>query len=156
MKFLRINESRDPLLRAISMVMPDRWIDEQWPARRYPGVTRWKRWRTSQLVRLHLLALLKRSGSFNETRRETLHNADFRRFCRLGKSDGVPTAGTLSKFRAGLGHGLWQALHAFLIRKLVALLGIPEVGLFVVDATDLPAAVRRTWKKNRTLRSSNA
>lgn len=37
-----MSEPADRALRNISKVMPHRWIDEQWPIRRYAGVARWK------------------------------------------------------------------------------------------------------------------
>ena len=65
MRLVRINEPKDPALLIISKVHPDRWIDDQWPRPRRQG--RHRPWATSQVVRLHLLTLIKGLGSFNRT-----------------------------------------------------------------------------------------
>ena len=145
MLHVRFNSPRDPLLRAIGAVVPDRWIDDQWPQPRRQG--RWPSLSTARLVRVHLLMLLKALGSFNRTCRELQHNVDFRRFCRLRMSDHAPTAGYLAQWRATFGVDQWRALHRHLL-KAVAQLFLPSaLGLAIVDSTDLPAAVRRMSKK---------
>jgi hypothetical protein len=143
MRDLRQNEPIDPQLRAVSKVLPDRWLDERWPQRRAGRQGRWQGLRTSQLVRVHLLALIKALGSFNRACQELKHNVDFRRFCRLGPNDAVPTAGFLSKFRTRFGVAQWRQLHLAIVRVL----GPSVAGMVVLDSSDLPAAVRRTWKK---------
>jgi len=146
----RIDEPRNPKLRRISTVLPDRWIDEVWPMRERGRTGRHKAWKTSQLVRMHLLVLLKRLGSFNEISRELPYQRDLRRFCRLRHADSAPQPGTLSKFRARFGPADWAKLHGWALSRLVEWCGTPPVGVVVFDATDLPAAVRHTWKKKTT------
>jgi hypothetical protein len=143
----RINEPEDPVLRRISRALPDAWIDDQWPMRRTPGVTRWKESRTSQGVRLHLLTLIKGLGSFNAACREVARHTDFRRFCRMKPGAPSPSPGTLSKFRAEFGVDGWRRLLFFLTTLLIPSVKLSPVGVCVVDSTDLPAAVRHTWKK---------
>lgn len=147
MKSLRINEPKDPELFTVSKVVPDRWIDERWPMKTGSGSTRVKRLSTSQLVRVHLLALLKGLGSFNRVSRELKHNTDFRRFCRLRKKEPAPAAATLSEFRDCFGLSGWRDLHVGCIGILCALFPPPALGVCVMDSCDLPVAVRRTWKK---------
>ena len=156
MRFLRYNEPKDPELFQISKVMPDRWIDANWPQRRGPGKGTWQTWRTSQFVRIHLLALVKKLGSFNRVCKELRHNIDFRRFCRLRSNDPVPSSAALSNFRGYIGLQGWQRLHAYLLGTIAELFVPSAAGIVVLDATDLPAAVRRTSKKNSVLRSRNA
>ena len=148
MEFVRYNEPTDPELFRISKVMPDRWIDERWPQRRCVGQGRWRQWRTSQFVRIHLLALVKAVGSFNRVSKELQHNTNFRRFCRLRGDDPVPSPGTLSSFRDVFTAEDWREFHCMSLRAAAELVAPSAAGLIVLDATDLPAAVRRTSKKN--------
>jgi hypothetical protein len=129
----------------ISKVLPDRWLDDQWPQPRRQG--RRQPWPVSQLVRVHLLALLKGLGAFNRVCRELAHNVDFRRFCRVGPRQCAPTPSCLSQFREAYGTELWPRLHRHLLSAVVALCPPSAAGLIVLDSTDLPAAVRRTSKK---------
>lgn len=155
MSYIRLNEPKDPDLRRISKVVPDRWIDEQWPMKRCPGVTRCRNLFTSQLVRIHLLSLIKRLGSFNRVSRELEHNMDFRRFCRLRNRERPPTPATLSKFRSAFGSTGWHSVHLALIGFLTEVFAPPALGIVVLDSSDLPGAVRRTWKK-KTIRRLQA
>jgi hypothetical protein len=145
MKQNRINEPKDPDLLAISKVLPDRWLDDRWPHARRQG--RYQPLATSQLLRIHLLTLIKALGSFNRTCKELGHNIDFRRFCRLHSSQPAPTARYLTQFRQTLGAQLWTDLHRHLLGAVAELCPPSPLGLVVLDSTDLPAAVRRTSKK---------
>ena len=111
MRYLRYNEPKDPQLWRISKVLPDRCLDEKWPRRRTWRQGRWQGLRTSQLVRAHFLALIKRLESFNRACRELDHNVDFRRFCRLRVDDPAPTSYLLSAFRERFGGAGWTAPH---------------------------------------------
>lgn len=145
MKFVRINEPQDPELRVISKVVPDRWIDDAWPRPQRQG--RHRPLATSQLIRIHLLTLIKALGSFNRTCKELGHNTDFRRFCRLRRLGPAPTPGYLTQFRDGFGSSQWSVLQRHLLGAVAQLRPPSPLGLVVLDATDLPAAVRRTSKK---------
>ncbi|MCX7013027.1 MAG: transposase [Candidatus Sumerlaeota bacterium] len=147
MRFLRLREPNDPDLWRLSKVVPDDWIDEQWPQHGARKQGRWKEWRSSQLARAHLLALIKALGSFNRVCAELRHNGEFRRFCRVPPRRGAPRPGTLTKFRQRLGVEGWRAVHGMLVRSVAALAAPCAAGLALVDSTDLPAAVRRTWEK---------
>ena len=146
----RFNPPRDPLLHAIGSVLPDRWIDGQWPQPRRQG--RWPSLSTSRLVRVHLLMLLKALGSFNRTCRELQHNVDFRRFCRVRMLDRAPTAGYLAQWRGTFGADQWRMLHRHLLQAVARRFVPSALGLAIVDSTDLPAAVRRMSKKKTARR----
>lgn len=156
MRYLRYKEPNDPDLFRISKVICDRWVDERWPQRRSKRQGRWQRWRSSQLVRVHILALIKGLGSFNRACKELRHNADFRRFCRVRPNESVPRADSLSRFRSCLGVKGWRCLHKELLRVVANLLSPSAAGLVLLDSTDLPAAVRRTSKKKTVRRCENA
>lgn len=147
----RIDEPKDPKLRQISRVIPDAWIDQEWPAKASPHQRRLREYRTSQLVRIHLLLLIKRIDSFNELCAELVHNRDLRRFCRLSLRVPAPVPATLSKWREQFGFLGWRKLHTHLVRLVLNTYPAAPVGVLVMDATDLPAAVRRTRKK-KTIR----
>lgn len=103
MRYLRQNEPRDPELRRIAKVIPDRWLDEQWPQRRHNRQGRWQGLKTSQIVRIHLLVLLKGLGSFNRACHELKYNFDFRRFCRQSIDAPAPTTYLPLLFESVLG-----------------------------------------------------
>lgn len=147
MKYLRHNEPHDPELRRLSKVLPDRWIDEQWPQRSSAHQGQWQRLASSQLVRVHLLTLVKRLDSFNRVCRELGHNVDWRRFCRLSPGQAAPTAKMLSVFRERIQiHGCLQ-IQRTLLQAVGQLQPPPALGVVLADATDLPAAIRRSSKK---------
>jgi hypothetical protein len=154
MKLVRFNEPKDPELLTISKVHPDRWLDDQWPRPRHQG--RYQPLATSQLVRIHLLTLIKALGSFNRACKELGHNTDFRRFCRLHRSQSAPTPGYLCQFREDFGPQGWTTLHRHLLGAVAQLVAPSPLGLVVLDSTDLPAAVRRTSKKKTGRRWPNA
>jgi len=156
MRHLRYNEPRDPDLFRISKVVPDRWLDEQWPQQSHSGRQgQWRRFTTSQLARVHLLALVKNLGSFNRTCRELRHNLDFRRFCRLCSGDPAPTPCMLASFRAWFGVRGWRRLHVCVLRSLAQLHEPAALGMALVDGSDIPAAIRRTAKKKTGRLSRN-
>lgn len=147
MRFVRYNEPKDPELRRRSKVLPDRWVDERWPLKRSAKQGARQDFRTSQFVRIQLLALVKGLRSFNRACRELEHHIDFRRFYRLRHDQRAPTAGTLSNFSTFFGVEGWTRRHIMLLGAVVRLSPPSPAGLVVVDSTDLPAAVRRTSKK---------
>jgi hypothetical protein len=156
MRHVRYNEPRDPDLFGISKVVPDRWLDEQWPQQSHAGWQGpWRRLTTSQLVRIHLLALVKNLRSFNRTCRELRHNLDFRRFCRLRGSDTAPTPCMLASFRSWFGVRGWRRFHVCVLRSLAQIHEPAFAGVALVDGSDIPAAIRRTAKKKTGRRSKN-
>ena len=145
-----LTEPKDPALFAISKALPDLWLVDRWPTRRTQG--RRPPLAVATMVRIHLLSLIKALGSFNAACRELAHNVDFRRFCRVGPGQNVPTPSYLSRLREALGLELWRELHRHLLATVVTLAPPSPAGLLVTDATDLPAAVRRTSKKKTSRR----
>jgi len=156
MSLMRVREPLDPELCRISKVLADRWVDERWPQRRTRHQGRWQRLRSSQLVRVHLLALIKALGSFNRVCAELRHNNDFRRFCRLAPSDAPPAPACLAKFRARFNKQAWRDLHAMVLEALARVFAPSPLGLILIDSSDLPAAVRTTWKKKTILLCESA
>ena len=151
MKYIRFNEPRDPELRRISKVLPDRWLDERWPQHSSKRQGRWKALRTSQFIRVHFLTLIKGLGSFNKVCRELEYNIDFRRFCRLRATDPTPNAKLLNSFRKSFGLKGWVSLHIEVLEILSCLYPPTQPGIALVDATDLPAAVNRSGKKKNKI-----
>lgn len=143
----RIIEPKDPLLKRLSGAIPDRWIDEQYPQRAGQVQGRWRGLRTSQLVRIHLLVAAKAVGSFNSICRELRHHIDYRRFCRLHADHRAPSARQLSDFRKDFTPYHWYMLHLQLLRIIARLHSPGPLGIVVLDATDLEAAVSFCLKK---------
>lgn len=156
MRHVRDNEPNDPDLFRMSRVMCDRWVDERWPQRRGFRQGPWQKWRSSQLVRVHLLTLIKGLGSFNRACKELQHNVDFRRFCRVRPNELAPRPDALSRFRRFVGEEGWRSLHIELLRVVADLFSPSAAGLVLLDSTDLPAAVRRTSKKKTVPQWANA
>ena len=156
MRYVRYNEPRDPELYKISKVIPDRWFDEHWPQRQFKGRGRWKQFPASRLIRVHLLVLLKRLGSFNRVCRALRYNLEFRRFCRLRSNDPAPTPRMLNEFREGVGLEGWREFHLCVLGCIRQIHALSPLGVVLVDASDLPAAIRRSAKKKTDRRWSNA
>lgn len=151
----RIVEPKDPILNELSRVIPDRWIDEQFPQRTSSAQGRWRGLRTSQFVRVHLLVVAKAIASFNAVCSQLRHNIDYRRFCRLAANDNAPTKRQLSDFRTAFGPWQWYQLHVYVLRTIAQLYEISPPGIVVFDACELKAAVSFCLKKSSGTNASN-
>lgn len=156
MMLRRIHELHNLELREISRLIPDGWLDSRWPQRNSRHQGRWRRLRTAQLVRLHLLLALRPLDSFNSACQLIPGDTDYRRFCRLSSKAAAPTPGLLSEFRNAFTVEDWRALHAMLLRRLRQVVAPPPAGLILISQEDLAGAAARARKKNPLRRAGPA
>jgi len=93
------------LLRVLSPHIPDQFINERFVRQRREG--RRLRFSAAQLWRVHLLALLTRTFSFNALIRCLPEQEQWRRFAHLPNRFAVPDVRMLKDFRRALGAGVF-------------------------------------------------
>ena len=131
------------LLDLISPYVPDELINELWPMQATGG--RRHDWSSPQLWRVHLLAFLTPTHSFNLLSRQLREQAGWRSFCCLRKSQ-LPGSRALSEFRARMGVAGLPRVLRHLLGQLFSAHGCQQHAVAIIDATDLPATCR-TFKK---------
>ena len=145
---LRQRYDLDPFLEEISKVIPDDAIDSIFPRgftkRRGPRDL----FRTSQLFRVHLLAMLKQIPSFNKLCSELQVRRSLRDFCSLKNRYETPNPWILSLFRMKLKDLGVIRINELLLLALFKVLKSPRLLVAVPDSTDLEAACRGFRKKN--------
>jgi hypothetical protein len=126
------------LLEVLAPYVPDDFINQLLPGNHRQG--RRNYFNAAQLWRVHLLALLTASHSFNAVARLLPEQVAWRRFARLNHRHRTPDVRMLSLFRAEAGVTGLRRINEELVRRLLRFL--PEGGktVAIIDATDLPAA----------------
>jgi len=140
--------SPDPVLKRVSLALPDSAINEFFPAN-YAG----KKGKpfaltTSNYYRIHLLSLLKGITSFNQLCCELLYHQSYRRFCHIKSISKIPQPNTLSDFRSEIGSESFALINDLLLERLFSTIALPEVAVAVPDSTDLEASCSGRGKKN--------
>jgi len=123
----------DPILEKISPHIPDDEIDFLFPFRNFNSQGRVRAFKTSQLYRAHILAMIKEITSFNKLCAEFRSRRSFRDFCRFKNKRLTPTNRILSEFR-----GYLKASGFEEITRLIT----------VIFLTDMPANCSGFRKKN--------
>ncbi len=145
---LRQRYDHDPFLEEISRVIPDDAIDTIFPRgfskRRGPREV----FKTSQLFRIHLVAMLKQVPSFNKVNGELKIRRSLRDFCKLKNKADIPGTKILSKFKRKLGDSGLIRINELLLLTLFKVLKLPRPLVAVPDSTDLEASCRGFPKKN--------
>lgn len=145
---LRQRYDLDPFLEEISKVIPDDAIDTIFPK----GFTRQRgpqgKFKTSQLFRVHLVAMLKQIPSFNKLCFELRVRRSLRDFCNLKNRRDVPIPRVLSEFRMKLGDSGLIRINELLLFTLFKVLKLPRLLVAVPDSTDLEASCKGFPKKN--------
>lgn len=126
------------LLRAVSDLVPDDFINQLLPRRR--GVGRRCCFSAAQLWRVHLLSPLSSTHSFNGIVRLLPEQRTWRRFAHLSHRERTPDVRMLHEFRDRAGVGGLRAINDHLVMKLLKHLRAEQRSVAVIDATDLPAA----------------
>jgi len=138
----------DPFMEEISKVIPDDAIDTIFPRgfakRRGPRDI----FRTSQLFRVHLVAMLKQVPSFNKVNEELKIRRSLRDFCKLRNKADIPGTKILSKFRRKLGDSGLVRINELLLLTFLNVLKLPRLLVAVPDSTDLEASCKGFLKKN--------
>lgn len=133
------------LLRVLSPHIPDNFINERFARQRREG--RRLRFSSAQLWRVHLLALLTRTFSFNALIRCLPEQETWRRFAHLPNRFAIPDARMLNDFRRVVGVAGFRRINDHLIWELLKCAPLNQTSVAFIDATDLPASTED--KKNK-------
>ncbi len=134
------------LLGVLSEHVPDDLINELLPRRR--GVGRRCCFSAAQLWRVHLLAALSLTDSYNGIVRLLPEQRAWRRFAHLSHRERTPDVRMLHEFRRRAGVSGLRSINDYLVRGLLKYLHPDRKSVALIDATDLPAA---TADKKKTV-----
>jgi hypothetical protein len=138
----------DPKLEQISPHIPDEEINFLFPFRKFNTQGRRRKFKTSQLYRAHILAMLKGIPSFNKLCRELKTRRSFRDFCLFKNKKSTPPKRMLSEFRDHLKPSGFEKIAHLIAANLLNMIPLPDRHVAIPDATDMPANCRGFAKKN--------
>jgi len=141
----------DPILEKISRHIPDEEINLLFPFKKFKTQGRSRKFKTSQLYRAHILAMLKGIHSFNKLCAEFKTRRAFRDFCLFKNKQFIPTKRMLSEFRDHLKPSGFGKIAQLLTSNFLNVIPLPEIKVAVPDATDMPANCRGFAKKNASV-----
>jgi len=141
----------DPNLEKIFHHIPDEEINLLFPFKKFNIQGRSRKFKTSQLYRAHILAMLKGIHSFNKLCAEFKTRRAFRDFCLFRNKKFVPTKRMLSEFRDYLKPSGFEKIAQLLTSNFLNVIPLPEVKVAVPDATDMPANCSGFAKKNASV-----
>lgn len=124
----------DPDLALIDTLINDDAINAALPLHYRTGRPPYK---VCQLVRVHLLKVLKHIPSFNKLVKELRIHRNYRWFCKLPNKKFCPSAGTLSHFRKWLTEPFRIRLLNVFVTQAIDLGLLDDSWLWVADATDI-------------------
>ena len=138
----------DPILENISPHIPDDEIDFLFPFRNFNTQGRVRAFKTSQLYRAHIVAMIKEITSFNKLCAEFKSRRSFRDFCRFKNKRLTPTNRILSEFRGYLKPSGFEEITRLITVIFLHTVKLPVIKVAVPDATDMPANCSGFTKKN--------
>ena len=141
----------DPILEKISHHIPDEEINLLFPFKKFNTQGRSRKFKTSQLYRAHILAMLKGIHSFNKLCAEFKTRRAFRDFCLFRNKKFIPTKRMLSEFRDHLNPSGFGKIAQLLASNFLNVVPLPEVKVTIPDATDMPAHCSGFTKKNASV-----
>jgi hypothetical protein len=133
------------LLELLSPFINDDHINEVLP--RYRGVGRPSQWSGAQLYRTLLLLLLSPARSSNLLCHLLSDQRAWRRFAHLPNRNRLPNARQLHEFRQRLTPMILGQINEGLLVRLLEAWPKDQLGVGLMDATDLPAATNEYKKK---------
>jgi hypothetical protein len=122
----------DPILKNISPHIPDEEINSLFSFRKFNTQGHRREFKSNQLYRAHILAMIKGIPSFNRLCAEFKTRRSFRDFCRFKNQKVTPTNRILSEFRDHLQPSGFEKI------------AIP-------DGSDMPAKCNGFAKKNASV-----
>ena len=134
-------------LSLVDPYVPDEFINEHWNLRPVRGPHR--HFSAAQLWRVHLLAVLTPSHSFNQLVALLPEQRAWRQFARLAHRHRVPDVRMLNAFRSRVGVGGLRAINDTLRLPLIERAAGWSHAVALIDATDLPASCCGFKKKPR-------
>jgi hypothetical protein len=138
----------DPKLEQISPHIPDEEINFLFPFRKFNTQGRRRTFKTSQLYRAHILAMLKAIPSFNKLCRELKTRRSFRDFCLFKNKKSTPPKRMLSEFRDHLKPSGFEKIAHLIAANFLNMIPLPDLHVAIPDATDMPANCSGFAKKN--------
>ena len=138
----------DPKLEQISPHIPDEEINFLFPFRKFNTQGRRRTFKTSQLYRAHILAMLKAIPSFNKLCRELKTRRSFRDFCFFKNKKSTPPKRMLSEFRDHLKPSGFEKIAHLIAANFLNMVPLPDLHVAIPDATDMPANCSGFAKKN--------
>jgi hypothetical protein len=138
----------DPKLEQISPHIPDEEINLLFPFRKFNTQGRRRKFKTSQLYRAHILAMLKGILSFNKLCRELKTRRSFRDFCLFKNKKSTPPKRRLSEFRDHLKPSGFEKIAHLIAANFLNMIPLPDLQVAIPDATDMPANCSGFAKKN--------
>ena len=138
----------DPKLEQISPHIPDEEINLLFPFRKFNTQGRRRKFKTSQLYRAHILAMLKGILSFNKLCRELKIRRSFRDFCLFKNKKSTPPKRMLSEFRDHLKPSGFEKIAHLIAANFLNMIPLPDLHVAIPDATDMPANCSGFAKKN--------
>ena len=146
----------DPILEKISPYIPDNEIDFLFPFKNSNTQGRLRVFKTSQLYRAHILAMIKGVTSFNKVCAEFKSRRSFRDFCHFKNKKSTPTNRILSEFRDYLKPSGFEEITRLIALTFLNTVKLPVIKVAIPDATDIPANCSGFTKKNaNALESAN-
>jgi len=141
------------LLKILSPLIPDEFINRNFLRRRTPG--RPLSFSPAQLWRAHLLSLLTPVHSFNLLVKVLPEQTSWRRFAHLSHRDRTPDVRMLNEFRTRFGVLGFRAVNEHLVQRILSDRKSLLKSVALIDATDLPAAAadQKKREKARLVRS---
>ena len=141
----------DPILGKISHHLPDEEINVLFPFKKFNTRGRSREFKTSQLYRAHILAMLKGIHSFNKLCAEFKTRRAFRDFCLFRNKKATPTKRMLSEFRDHLNPCGFRKIAQLLASNFLNVVPLPGIKVTIPDATDMPANCSGFAKKNASV-----
>jgi hypothetical protein len=138
----------EPALEKISPHIPDEEINFLFPFRKFNTQGRRRKFKTSQLYRAHILAMLRGIPSFNKLCTELKARRAFRDFCLFKNKKLTPPKRMLSEFRDHLKPSGFEKITQLIAANLLNVISLPDVHVAIPDATDMPANCSGFAKKN--------
>jgi Transposase domain (DUF772) len=133
------------LLELLSPFVADDHINEMLP--RHRGAGRPSQWSGAQLYRTLLLMLLTPARSSNLLCNLLPDQRAWRRFAHLPNRNRLPNARQLHEFRHRLTPMILRQINEQLLLRLLEGWPKDQLGIGLIDATDLPAATNEYKKK---------
>src|SRR4030095_12227459 len=137
------------LLEVLSPFVPDDAISELLP--RHRGSGRRSEWSSAQLYLVMLLLLLTPVRSSNLLCHLLPEQRAWRRFAHLPNLRLLPNVRQLHEFRDRLSPGVLRHINDQFLMRLLQGWPQEQVGIGLIDATDLPAATNEYKKRQRRL-----
>lgn len=137
------------LLSLLDPYVPDQFINQHWNGRPLRGPRR--SLSAAQLWRVHLLAVLTPSHSFNQLVALLPEQRAWREFARLSHRHRGPDARMLNEYRSRVGVNGLRAINDTLRLPLIERAAGWSHAVALIDATDLPASCGGFKKKRRNV-----